>query len=149
MTQQSSPKKRDPMMDRPFPFRQFRPSQSPRTGRQIAISQWRGWDWSTEEKTRRPSAKSSGELVPQVLLELRIDRRQSETEILRVWNNQLDPSITAHAQPTGIRNGTLFVTVDSSAWLDEIVRYRRREILERLQNSFGRDLITRISFRTG
>ena len=61
----------------------------------------------------------------------------------------LIPDIVAHAQPTGIRKGTLFVTVDSSVWLDEIVRYRRREILERLQNSFGRDLITRISFRTG
>ncbi len=87
--------------------------------------------------------------MPNVLADLRIDRRQSETEILKVWNNQLDPNITAHAHPTGLRNGTLFVTVDSSVWLDEIVRYRRREILERLQNSFGRDLITRISFRVG
>ncbi len=87
--------------------------------------------------------------MPRLLSDLRIDRRQSETEILRVWNNQLDPNITAHAQPTGIRKGTLFVTVDSSVWLDEIVRYRRREILERLQNSFGRDLIKKISFRVG
>ena len=55
----------------------------------------------------------------------------------------------AHAQPAGIRRGTLFVNVDSSVWLDEIVRYRRREILERLQNSFGRELIRRISFRVG
>jgi hypothetical protein len=39
--------------------------------------------------------------------------------------------------------------VDSSVWLDEIVRYRRREILERLQNSFGRELIRKISFRLG
>jgi len=39
--------------------------------------------------------------------------------------------------------------VDSSAWLDEIVRYRRKEILERLQHGFGRDLIARISFRVG
>ena len=57
----------------------------------------------------------------------------------RVWNNLLDPTIVAHAQPTGLRNGTLFVTVDSSVWLSEIVRYRRKEILDRLQHSFGRD----------
>jgi predicted nucleic acid-binding Zn ribbon protein len=137
------------MMDRPFPFRHFRPTQSPRTARQVVLSQWRGWDWSAEEETARRSAKSTAELMPKLLTDLRIDRRQSETEILRVWNNQLDPNIAAHAQPTGIRKGTLFVTVDSSVWLDEIVRYRRREILERLQNSFGRDLITRISFRVG
>ncbi len=49
----------------------------------------------------------------------------------------------------GIHKGTLFVTVDSSVWLDEIVRYRRKEILDRLQHSFGRNLVTRISFRVG
>ncbi len=136
-------------MDRPFPFRHFRPSQPPRTARQTALSQWRGWDWSAEETAARHTAKPAAELMPKLLSDLRIDRRQSETEILRVWNNQLDPNIVAHAHPTGIRKGTLFVTVDSSVWLDEIVRYRRREILERLQNSFGRDLIARISFRVG
>lgn len=87
--------------------------------------------------------------MPRVMTGLRFDTRQAETEIVKVWNNQLDPNITAHAQPTGLRKGTLFVTVDSSVWLDEIVRYRRREILERLQNSFGRELIAKISFRTG
>jgi predicted nucleic acid-binding Zn ribbon protein len=78
-----------------------------------------------------------------------MDRRQGEAEIVKVWNQQLDPQITGHAQPTGLRRGTLFVNVDSSVWLDEIVRYRRREILERLQNSFGRELVRKISFRLG
>jgi hypothetical protein len=39
--------------------------------------------------------------------------------------------------------------VDHSAWLNEIVRYRRKEILERLQLSFGQEFIARISFRLG
>jgi predicted nucleic acid-binding Zn ribbon protein len=57
--------------------------------------------------------------------------------------------VAAHAQPTGLNKGTLFVTVDSSVWLDEIVRYRRKEILTRLQSSFGKEMIQRISFRAG
>ena len=84
--------------------------------------------------------------MPGVLADLRIDARRAEAEVVKVWN-QLDPNIVAHAQPTGLRKGTLFVAVDSSVWLSEIVRYRRHEILERLQYSFGRDLIARISFR--
>jgi predicted nucleic acid-binding Zn ribbon protein len=84
-----------------------------------------------------------------VLSELRIDRRRSEAEVVKVWNNLLDPNIVAHAQPTGLRNGTLFVTVDSNVWLSEIVRYRRKEILDRLHHSFGQDFITKISFRVG
>lgn len=87
--------------------------------------------------------------MPQVLKELGLERRCTETEILKVWNHLIDPNIVAHAQPTGLRKGTLFVNVDSSVWLNEIVRYRRREILERLQHSFGRDLVARISFRIG
>ena len=46
-------------------------------------------------------------------------------------------------------DGTLFVAVDSNVWLSEIVRYRRKEILDRLQHSFGRDYIGKISFRVG
>jgi predicted nucleic acid-binding Zn ribbon protein len=85
--------------------------------------------------------------MPKVLKELGLERRCAETEIIKVWNHLLDPNVVAHAQPTGLRKGTLFVQVDSNVWLDEIVRYRRREVLERLQHSFGKDLITRISFR--
>jgi hypothetical protein len=136
-------------MEQSFPYRHFRPPPPAPTSRQKVLAQWRGWDWSSEENTRRPSARSAGDIMPKVLSGLRLDRRQAEAEILRVWSHQLDPNVSAHARPTGLRNGTLFVAVDSNVWLDEIVRYRRREILERLQNSFGRDLVTRISFRCG
>jgi len=87
--------------------------------------------------------------MPGVLSRLGLDRKRAEAEIARVWTHLIDPTLTAHAQPTGLHKGTLFVTVDSSVWLSEIVRYRRREILERLQHSFGRDLISRISLRVG
>ena len=136
-------------MERSFPFRNYRPPPPAPSARQRILAQWRGWDSSAEEKARRPTAKSAGEVMPKVLAGLRLDRRQAEAEILKVWNNQLDPTITAHAHPTGLRKGTLFVAVDSNVWLDEIVRYRRREILERLQNSFGRELVARISSRCG
>jgi predicted nucleic acid-binding Zn ribbon protein len=135
-------------MEQSFPYRRYRPPQPALSARQKVLAQWRGWDYTGDEKVRRPPAQSAGQIMPKVLKGLGLDRRQAETEILKVWNHQLDPNITSHAQPTGLRNGTLFVTVDSNAWLNEIVRYRRREILERLQNSFGRDLVVKISFRS-
>ena len=87
--------------------------------------------------------------MPGIFKDLRMDRRQAEAEVVKVWNKLLDPAIVAHAQPTGVRNGTLFVTVDSNVWLSEIVRYRRKEILDRLRHSFGHQFISRISFRVG
>ena len=41
------------------------------------------------------------------------------------------------------------LNIAASPWLDELVRYRRKDILDRLQHSFGRDLISKLSFRLG
>jgi len=129
----------------------FIPALGPgkKTSRQRVLAQWRRIDTAPVERGQCLRAVPTSAVLPKVLAELRIDHRRSDAEILKVWNQLLDPLIVAHAQPTGLRKGTLFVSVDSSAWLSEIVRYRRKEILDRLQHSFGRDLISRISFRVG
>src|SRR5690242_1888491 len=133
-----------------FPKRMM-PARGPgkRSSRQEILAQWRGIDLAPIERTLKPRVSSIKELMPKILKDLRMDRRQAEAEVVKVWNNLLDPQITAHAQPTGLRKGTLFVAVDSNVWLSEIVRYRRKEILERLQHSFGREFIVKISFRVG
>jgi hypothetical protein len=120
-----------------------------RSARQRVLAAWRGTDISAAEIARANRVKSAGAVIPRVLKDMRIDSRQAEVEIVKVWNSLIDPTVVAHAQPVGLRKGTLFVTVDSSVWLAEIVRYRRKEILDRLQHSFGRDVIARISFRIG
>jgi len=117
--------------------------------RERVLTQWRRVNLTPLEIARSLRAQPLAAIIPKVLGELRIDRRRAEAEIVKVWNDLLDPTLTAHAQPTGVRKGTLFVTVDSSVWLSEIVRYRRKEILDRLQHSFGGDLIAKISFRVG
>jgi len=133
----------------PKPFREQKSRAPKSNARGRVLAQWRGVDLAPLEKARAVSSRKVADLMPKVLTELRVDKRRAEAEIVKVWNNLIDPAIVAHAQPTGLNKGTLFVTVDSSPWLNEIVRYRRKEILDRLQHGFGRDLITRISFRVG
>jgi predicted nucleic acid-binding Zn ribbon protein len=117
--------------------------------KEAALAEWRGVNLTEEEKAFTKNAKPIGSVMPGVLKNIGLDRKLSELEILKVWQHLMDPTVVAHAQPTGLVRGTLFVSVDSNPWLDEIVRYRRREILQRLQHSFGPDLIQRISFRVG
>jgi hypothetical protein len=119
------------------------------SARHRVLAQWRGVDLSPLEKARATGARRIGDVISRVTKDLHIDTRRAEAEVVKVWNELIDPNIVAHAQPVGVRKGTLFVTVDSSVWLSEIVRYRRKEILDRLQHSFGRELIQRISFRVG
>jgi predicted nucleic acid-binding Zn ribbon protein len=133
-----------------YPRRRIAPMGPGRpSARQRVLSQWRRVDLAPLEKGQISRALPASAALPRVLADLRIDRRRSEAEVVKVWNQLLDPVIVAHAQPTGLRKGTLFVSVDSNVWLSEIVRYRRKEILDRLQHSFGKDLIAKISFRVG
>jgi hypothetical protein len=125
------------------------PPSQPSDSRRRVLAQWRGLDLTPLETARATRARTAADILPGVMKELRLDDRQSEAEVIKVWNALLDPVITAHAQPAGVRHGTLFVTVDSSVWLSEIVRYRRQEILDRLQHSFGRKMIQKISCRVG
>ena len=113
------------------------------------LAQWRGVDVGPLEKARTVAARSAGELLPGLMVDLKLDSRRAEAEVVKVWNALIDPAVTAHAQPHNLHKGTLFVNVDSSTWLSEIVRYRRKEILDRLQNSFGKSVVQRISFRSG
>jgi len=126
------------------------PSPPKTSARARVLSQWRGVDYAPLEVARATPARLPGDVLPALMKELRLDARQAEAEVVKVWNNLIDPVVTAHAQPAGLnKNGTLFVNVDSSVWLAEIVRYRRKEIIERLQNSFGKSVIQKISFRIG
>jgi predicted nucleic acid-binding Zn ribbon protein len=119
------------------------------TPKQSVLAEFRGIDLTQQEKALARSAKPVADLIPDVLKGMGLERKQSELEILKVWNHLMDPVVAQHAKPVGIAKGTLFVAVDSNVWLDELVRYRRREILQRLQHSFGPDVIQRISFRVG
>ncbi len=116
---------------------------------ETVLALWRQTDLGPVEKALRSGTQAASQIIPKVLQKLSIDKRRSEAEIARVWNNLIDPQVTAHAQPSGLVKGTLFVTVSSHVWLDDIVRFRRREILQRLQHSFGKEIVKKISFRVG
>jgi hypothetical protein len=117
--------------------------------RQRALSEWRRIDIREQEGATLPTAKTIADIIPKVVASIRLDRKRSDLEILKVWNNLLDPNITKHAQPANIAKGTLFVNVDTPTWHYEIIRYHRKEILHRLQTAFGPDVIQKISYRIG
>ena len=123
--------------------------QKKNSARQKVLAQWRGVDVEPEKISREVRARGADKIVSKLLGDLKMDSRRGEIEIVKVWNSLLDPTIVAHAQPANLHKGTLFVNVDSNVWLSEIVRYRRKEILDRLQHSFGKNVIQKISFRVG
>lgn len=140
-------------MNRPpfrLPFRFRRPPEDrPLNARDSVLAEWRGMDLAPVEREQAQAARPASDFLTPLLKRVGLDERQTSLQIQRIWSQSLDPNLVAHARPAGLRKGTLFVNVDSSPWLDEIVRYHRREILTRLQHALGRELIQRISFRLG
>jgi predicted nucleic acid-binding Zn ribbon protein len=104
-------------------------------------------DADDAERTWNNADRPAEELVPRVLARLRLDEKLEQAQVLRLWTSIIDPVVAAHTRPLNFANGTLFVAVDSNVWLDEIVRYRRHEILERLQHALGRTVVQRVSYR--
>jgi predicted nucleic acid-binding Zn ribbon protein len=117
--------------------------------RERILRQWRQLDTRETEGAQRRRDRSLTELVPLVLGGLRLEERVMESQISQLWQQIIDPVLAKHSQPVGLVKGTLFVTVDSNVWLSEILRYRRSEILQRLQDAFGKNRIEKISFRLG
>ena len=133
-------------MRRPFRFMPPR-GPEPLNPKERVLAEWRRVDLSAAERSR--PIKTMDDVMPGVVKKLRLDQRRAEAEIVRVWNSIMDPNVAAHAKPDRMVNRTLCVVVDSNVWLDEIVRYRRKEILDRLHHSFGPELVKKISFRLG
>ena len=131
------------------PAEQARRRRAAATARSRTIDQWRGRGFTSAETAWISPAKSIETILPGVLGYLRLEQRLDESKIQTIWSQILDPTLVAHAQPAGFAKGTLFVNVDSSVWLNEIVRYRRQEILERLQTALGKTVVQKISFRVG
>lgn len=123
--------------------------ERPLSARDSVLAEWRGVDLGPLEREQTDAARPVGHYLGPLLKRVGLDERQTSLQIQRIWAQSLDPNLVAHAHPAGLRKGTLFVNVDSSVWLNEIVRYHRREILTRLQHALGSELIQRISFRLG
>ena len=118
------------------------------SAREQILKDWSGADAKAFDKTRL-AARPLQDVLGNVLPGLRLDQRRADAEILRVWKHLMPPDIAAHARPVGLRKGTLHVNVDTNVWLSEIVRFRQKEILERLQHSFGREKIAKLALRLG
>ena len=131
------------------PFSIARQEKLTVAAREKALREWRRQDLPASERAWKGSERNLGQLLPDIFQKLRLDGRRHESKILEQWPSLVDPQVALHCQPAGLAKGTLFVNVDSSAWLSEIVRYRRAEILERVQAALGKTTVKKISFRVG
>ncbi len=80
-----------------------------------------------------PQAVSVG--VGGVLAKLELEARRVELNACEAWTDSVGESIARRSAAVRLARGTLFVTVESPAWVHEL-HFIEREIVERLNRRF-------------
>ena len=89
-----------------------------------------------------------GEVLGNSLKRLDLSFRLSEYGVWPVWDEVVGKTIAANAQPEKIRNGTLFVKVSSSVWMQQL-QFMKDMIAEKLNQRLNREVVKNIFFVVG
>lgn len=85
-----------------------------------------------------------GETIPDLMRQMGLADRYWEQALIREWDSLVGKQVAKHARPGRVQRSTLFVFVSNSAWLNELLRYGQKQMLENLQKRFGADRIKTI-----
>ena len=97
---------------------------------------------------KRPASriKSIGEALDELIESLGIQQKLREQIALERWDQAVGVRIAQVAKPTRITKGTLFVSVKSSAWRNEL-SLRKTEILGKLNEALEEEVVKDIKFQ--
>jgi predicted nucleic acid-binding Zn ribbon protein len=100
--------------------------------------------------TRRRKSEPTpiGATIPRVFEDLGLGAASSAMALQQRWADIVGPEVAAHAVPAVLRGHTLDVTVDTSAWCQEL-QLRTDELLARLGAELGPDAPRMLRFRVG
>jgi predicted nucleic acid-binding Zn ribbon protein len=88
-------------------------------------------------------------LVPSVMKSLGLEERLQQSQVFYQWEKIVGPEIARHAQPVALKKRMLIVTVDQPVWLNELSRYHKPLILQKVQQAIGAKAVADIRFRIG
>ncbi len=88
------------------------------------------------------------EILEKSLKRLDLAGRLTEHGVWPIWNETVGPTIARNAQPEKIRNGTLFVKVTSSTWMQQL-QYMKEMIADKLNQRMGKEVVKNIFFVVG
>jgi predicted nucleic acid-binding Zn ribbon protein len=94
-------------------------------------------------------ANPASQLVPQVMKKLGLEQRLQQSQVFFLWPEIVGSEVAHHAQPVSLRNGLLVVAVDHPVWLQELSRFHKPLMLQKVQERVGKKTVRDICFRIG
>jgi hypothetical protein len=68
--------------------------------------------------------------------------------LLEVWQKAVGPQISVQTRPDRLKRNTLFIKVSSSVWMQQL-HSLKQEIMEKINQTLGKELIKNIHFSIG
>lgn len=96
----------------------------------------------------KPHTEDVGGILRNVLKRIDPEQRLQAFEVWNFWNDAVGEALARRAQPSGYRNGVLFVTVAAHAWMQEL-QFMKEELRQRLNAQLGSEMIRDIDFVSG
>jgi predicted nucleic acid-binding Zn ribbon protein len=112
------------------------------------LREWQPFHGGPDGFSPKP-ANSTKNLVPAVMKQLGLEQRLQQSQVFYLWADIVGSDIARHAQPVSLRNGLLVVAVDHPVWLQELVRYDKPVILQKVRERVGKKVVRDICFRIG
>jgi predicted nucleic acid-binding Zn ribbon protein len=89
-----------------------------------------------------------GNILGNVLNKFRLDLGFESDNISRIWDNIVGDAVCKNTKPAGFKGQILLVYVSSSVWIQEL-QYYKKDIISRLNNELGKELVCDIKFKIG
>jgi predicted nucleic acid-binding Zn ribbon protein len=120
---------------------------TPRTRARV-LREWQPFAGG-ETPWNQPAAPGLDTVVPGVMQKLGLAQRLQQSQVFVHWPQIVGPDIARHAQPVSLRHGLLTVAVDHPVWLQELSRFHKALLLDKVRDRVGQKTIRDIVFRIG
>lgn len=89
-----------------------------------------------------------GNILGNVLNKFRMELGFESENISSIWKNIVGEAVYENTRPAGFKGQILLVYVSSSVWMQEL-QYYKKDIISRLNNELGKELVCDIKFKIG
>ena len=90
-------------------------------------------------------SESIGHYLKEIVERYGLQKRIDNARIFSEWEKWVDKPICDVAKPVKLEFGKLLIKVSNDAWRNELV-YQKRELIERLNEKLGEQIIKEITF---
>ncbi len=98
---------------------------------------------------KKSKPEQIADIIERVIAKAIKNRRKEQKNIESAWLGSVDEKIKKHTKICSLKDKTLRVNVDSSAWLFELRNRHKKDILAKLKQKAGEKTIKDIRFKIG